>query len=427
MRDFLPGEKAKRDGVMAAIRASFAAFGYREIETPVAEELGRLQSGQGGDNEKLIFKILKRGLDPATPIDPDSAADLGLRFDLTVPLSRFYATHRGVLPDVFRSIQIAPVWRAERPQKGRYRQFTQCDIDVIGESADLAEIELITATVAAVDGLGIEGTSVRINDRTVLVGLLDDCGFTPSARAGVLISVDKLDKIGLGGVADELRHEGAGEAGERLMAVLGAVAGAGAGAADSGVADFDATLDALPPAAALASGRLRSIRAGVAAAAPDLHLVADPTLVRGMGYYTGPIFELAHPSFRGAVGGGGRYDGMIGRFAGRDVPACGFSIGFERVVDLVDPARLASSRRRVAVVYDAEAEPGAVVAWQRRLIADEADVRLVRRIRNQGRLLDELAADGFSAYLELGAGTPAPAAGQAIPELRPIRPLVGGA
>jgi histidyl-tRNA synthetase len=415
MRDFLPGEKARREAVMAAIRASFAGFGYREIETPVAEDLGRLESGDSGDNQKLIFKILRRGLTAGERVDPATVADLGLRFDLTVPLSRFYATHRGELPEVFRSIQIAPVWRAERPQKGRYRQFTQCDIDVIGEPSPLAEVELLTAASLTIDGLGITGSWIRINDRKLLAALLASCGFAPEAQGPVLVTVDKLDKIGMAGVAAELAAGGAGPAGERLVEALEAVASVGGGE------DVDKVLEQLPPAAAEAGADLRTITAGVAAAAPEVRLVADPTLVRGQGYYTGPIFEVMHPAFTGSISGGGRYDGMIGRFAGRDVPACGISIGFERVVDLVDVSRFAETRERLAVIYDPATTSGVVVGWQRRLLADGADVRLVRRIRNQGRMLDELAADGCSAYLDLTADAAGPVPGAPTPPLRPIR------
>ncbi len=436
MRDFLPADKAIRVGVATSIRSTFSSYGYREIETPVAEDLGRLQSGDDGDNGKLIFKILKRGLDPDAALAPLDAADLGLRFDLTVPLSRFYATHSAQLPEVFRSIQIAPVWRAERPQKGRYRQFMQCDIDVLGEPSNLAEVELITATTAAVDALGIDGVSVRINDRTVLFALLDDCGVEPVERSAVLIAVDKLDKIGVAGVADELRAGAGGARGaDRLVGVLEAVIAAGGPVAESpdagpragptgpgnDEATFDATLGVLPPAAAKAGEALMAIRAALATAAPHVRLVADPTLVRGQGYYTGTIFELVHPSVSGSIAGGGRYDGMIGRLAGRDVPACGSSIGFERIIDLVDPQRFGAGRRRVAIVYDAAAEPGIVVGWQRRLIAADTDVRLVRRVRNQSRLLDELAREGFVAYLDLGSDAKAPEPDQPVPDLRPIR------
>jgi histidyl-tRNA synthetase len=416
MRDFLPDEKALRDGVMAGIRDSFSSYGYREIETPVAEELSRLESGQGGDNEKLIYKILKRGLDPAVPLSPGDAADLGLRFDLTLPLSRFYATHRGELPAVFRAIQIAPVWRAERPQKGRYRQFTQCDIDVLGEATNVAEVELITATLAALRAVGIDDAKVRLNDRRVLLGVLDACGYPGPAQPQVLISVDKLDKIGVAGVADELRRDLPGAAADRLVALLEVLAPR---VAAGDPADFEATLDALPAGVAGPAADLAAIRHAVVRANPAAALMADPTLVRGMGYYTGTIFELAHPGSTGSIGGGGRYDGMIGRLAGTDVPGCGFSIGFERIVELVDPARFRPVRRQVALVFDDGVDPGRLVAAQRRLIDDGAGVRLVRRTRNLGHLLGSLEAEGFDAWVSLGPGE------DGTPAL-PLQPLGAG-
>jgi histidyl-tRNA synthetase len=401
MRDFLPDDKALREGVMGAIRESYSRYGFREIETPVAEDLSRLESGQGGDNEKLIFKILKRGLDPAEPLAPADAADLGLRYDLTVPLTRFYATHRGELPAVFRAIQMAPVWRAERPQKGRYRQFTQCDIDVLGEPSIIAEIELIVAMIAALRRLGVDGAAVRLNDRHVLAAVLGDCGFEESQHGRVLITIDKLDKVGVAGVAAELQADGDRPAVGRLVSLLEALVGAGLDDPSS----FDLTLDALPPAATKAAERLASIRAAVLAVEPEAKLIADPTLVRGMGYYTGPIFELSHPDSSGSIGGGGRYDGMIGRFSGTDVPACGFSIGFERVVDLVDRARFRPARRQVALLYDDMLAPAEVVGAQRRLVDGGATVRLVRRTRNMGRLFAELSAEGFDGYVTLPSDT----------------------
>lgn len=211
MRDFLPADKAKREHALGVIRRVYASHGFDEIETPVVEDFDRLHSGLGGDNEKLAFSVLRRGLtrdDLAAVDDASALADLGLRFDLTVPLARFYASHRAELPAVFRSVQIAPVWRAERPQKGRYRQFVQCDIDIIGEPGQLAEVELITATAAALDALGLEDCTIRINDRRILTGILEHCGFAPERFGPALISIDKLDKIGAAGVVAELEADG---------------------------------------------------------------------------------------------------------------------------------------------------------------------------------------------------------------------------
>jgi len=457
MRDFLPQDKARREAVAASIRRSFTAYGYREIETPALEDLGRLEASEGGDNEKLIYKVQRRGLAPDVPVLPGDAADLGLRYDLTVPLARFYATHRAELPDVFRSIQIAPAWRAERPQKGRYRQFTQCDIDVLGEASVVAEVELIAAGTAAISELGVGDVVVRINDRRILNALLGDFGVPEAARSAVLVSIDKLDKIGVAGVAEELARLGQGGAAGDVAGLVGwleklagsgeSVAGtgragvgvgeSGAGAGGSGAGDggsgvgagasghFEGTLDLLPGAAGEAAAPLRAIHAALRLAAPGVRLAADPTLVRGQGYYTGPIFELLHPDVSGSIGGGGRYDGMIGRFAGADVPACGLSIGFERIVDLVDPAALAGGRRQVAIVYEAGVDPGVLLAWQRRLIAEDADVRVVPRIRNQARLLDGLAGEGFTEVLDLPGAAAAPAPGEPLPALRTLRPAGG--
>ncbi len=415
MRDFLPGEKLRRELVLRSIRESFSSYGYQEIETPAVEELSRLESGEGGDNEKLIFKILRRGLDPELAVAPVAAADLGLRFDLTLPLARFYASHRGELPEVFRALQIAPVWRAERPQRGRYRQFHQCDIDVVGEPGAVAEVELIAATLDALEALGVGGVTARLNDRGVLSAILDACGFAPGARSEVLVTLDKLDKLGMDGVSAELAERELPKGpSERLVEVLAGL--------EASEGDFDATFAALPGRAAEQAERLVAIRDGVLEAKPGADLVADAALVRGQGYYTGSIFELRHPDFPGSIGGGGRYDGMVGRFLGTEVPACGLSIGFERVVELVDASRYRPEVRKVALVYGPEVPPGRLVAWQRRLIGVGAQVRLVPRRRNLVHQLEALGTEGFGEWAELDGSTRAPAgAGAAGLDLRDLR------
>jgi histidyl-tRNA synthetase len=387
MRDFLPADKATRERALGTIRRSFAAHGFDEIETPVMEDTARLHSGLGGDNEKLGFAVLKRGLAPADLVaaaDADdllSLTDLGLRFDLTVPLARFYASHRAELPAVFRSIQIAPVWRAERPQKGRYRQFVQCDIDIIGEAGPLAEIELITATVAALDNLGLTGCSVRINDRRILAAMLAGWGIGADLADRALITLDKLDKIGVAGVVTELGGLGVQTPG--LADIL-------AGFADAGwpdPADAPAWLD--PTAYA----DLLSLRVAL----PGVRLEFDPTLVRGMGYYTGTIFEIKHPDLGYSLGGGGRYDGMIGRFLGTDVPACGFSIGFERIVDLLAGAD-DETTSSVVLVHEKDADPAALVALKRALVADGLRVRLDKRTKNLKVLLERAGSAGYGRF-----------------------------
>ena len=415
MRDFLPADKARREHALGVIKSVYRAHGFDEIETPVVEDYGRLHAGLGGDNEKLSFSILKRGITPealAAAVEagnPEQLADLGLRFDLTVPLTRFYASHRAELPPVFRSLQIAPVWRAERPQKGRYRQFVQADIDIIGEAGLLAEIELITATSAALAALGLEGCVIRVNDRRVLFGLLEHCGFDASQHDRALITVDKLDKIGASGVVEELREFDAAAA-EKIGAVLAAVEPALQG---DGIALTREALDALEAsvlgisgnenaAAGLAS--LAELGEALAGSLPDGVAVRfDPTLVRGMGYYTGTIFEIAHPGSGSSVGGGGRYDGMVGRFLGQDVPAVGFSIGFERVVDLISLPEH-EGPDAVALVFDRDAAPADLAAIKRELVARGHRVRLERRQKNMKTLLERIANEGFTSFANVRAG-----------------------
>ncbi|MGB4779352.1 histidine--tRNA ligase [Microbacterium sp.] len=412
MRDFLPADKARRERVLAVIRERYRAHGFDEIETPVVEDYDRLHAGIGGDNEKLAFNVLKRGLDAdairAAADDPARLSDLGLRYDLTVPLARFYATHRAELPTVFRSIQIAPVWRAERPQKGRYRQFVQCDIDIIGDATGRAEAELVVASLDTLDALGLDGGTIRINDRRALDWMLEVFGFAPDERAGVLITIDKLDKIGVDGVVAELSERGATpEAVAAFRAFLhrpqtleyrpygeGQIRKAlPEGAPDDVVTGLVAIGDAVAAA-----------RAANAVTDPGgIPLVFDPFLVRGMGYYTGTIFELAHPSVDYSLGGGGRYDGMIGRFLGQDVPAVGFSIGFERIVDLVG-AEADAGASAVVLVHDRDMPVAELVTLKAALVAGGSRVRLERRPKNLKALLERAAADGYTSFATIAAG-----------------------
>lgn len=423
MRDFLPADKARREHALGVIKSVYRSHGFDEIETPVVEDYARLHAGLGGDNEKLSFSILKRGIRPEALAAASEAgnaeqlADLGLRFDLTVPLTRFYASHRAELPPVFRAIQIAPVWRAERPQKGRYRQFVQADIDVIGEAGLLAEIELVTATSQALAALGLDGCVIRVNDRRVLFGLLEHCGFPADTHDRALITVDKLDKIGAEGVVEELREIDAAAA-ERIGAVLASVEPALAG---EGIALTRSAIEAALPGAAQNPGaaagieNLAQLGEALDGALPSGVTVRfDPTLVRGMGYYTGTIFEVAHPGSGSSVGGGGRYDGMVGRFLGQDVPAVGFSIGFERVVDLISLPE-SSGPEAVALVYDADVPFAELVALKRELVARGHRVRLEKRQKNMKALLARIAAEGFTSFANVRAG-----AGADALELRPL-------
>ena len=384
MRDILPADKARRERVLATVRGVYRAHGFDEIETPVMEDADRLHAGLGGDNEKLAFAVMRRGLtvdDLRTAESPLDLADLGLRFDLTVPLARFYASNRGQLPTVFRAIQVAPVWRAERPQKGRYRQFVQCDIDIIGEPGIIAEVELIAATAATLDALGIPGCSIRINDRRLLTAWLTRHGVPAAQQPAALIAIDKLDKIGIDGVVDELTALGVANASDLLTAL----------AADDGD-----SWSLLPSPAFDGSPALDDLRA-LRDALPGLPLQFDPFLVRGMGYYTGPIFEVAHPQLGYSLGGGGRYDGMIGRFLGSEVPATGFSLGFERLIDLVELAETGGAED-AALVYDRDVPPATIVALQGALVAEGTRVRLLKRPKNLRAALEQLEADGFRRF-----------------------------
>lgn len=417
MRDFLPADKARRERVLAVVRERYRAHGFDEIETPVMEEYGRLHAGIGGDNEKLAYNVLARGLDAdgirAAADDPSALTDLGLRYDLTVPLARFYASHRAELPTVFRAIQIAPVWRAERPQKGRYRQFVQCDIDIIGDPSPRAEAELMAASLDALDALGLTGASVRINDRRVLDAMLAMFGFAESERPGVLITIDKLDKLGVDGVVAELRERGATAAAvDAFEAFLRRPQSEAAGFNADGIRRSlpDGIAEEVIAHLVGIGDAVRAARGGSA----EVPLVFDPFLVRGMGYYTGTIFELAHPSVSYSLGGGGRYDGMIGRFLGSEVPAVGFSLGFERLVDLLSDAA-GDERPGVVLVHDRDVSLVELLAAKSHLVAAGSRVRVEQRPKNLKALLERAASDGYGAFVTLRTGDDVRSA-----ELRPI-------
>ncbi len=390
MRDFLPVEKLKRDIVLNTIRVTYMAHGFQEIETPALEDLERLTSGQGGDNEKLAFRVMKRGeeLERAitghTEVNTDALADLGLRYDLTVPLTRYYATNRAKLPKVFKAIQTGPVWRAERPQKGRYRQFVQCDIDIIGDSSNLAEIDILVSSLEALESIHLSDAIIRVNHRLLLANLLDGLGIPEEGKPAAMIIIDKLDKIFAEGVVKEL--------GEKFGAKV-------AETATGWLASLKSDLET--------PQELKEIFAAVESRFGKGRLRFDPTLVRGMGYYTGTIFEIEHPESGSSIGGGGRYDGMIGRWLGDDVPAVGISIGFERAVDLV-PETLVSKppMRLVLVLDDATSETIALaLARQKDLFEHGYGVRLEQRPKKLNLLLESLAEQGFTHFATVGVNS----------------------
>jgi histidyl-tRNA synthetase len=397
MRDLLPADTATRDHVLAAITGVYTQYGYQRIETPALENIERLQSGQGADNEKLIFQVLKRGLpaevEPGTPLR--DLVDLGLRYDLTVPLTRFYGANQAQLPVPFRSLQVGPVWRAERPQKGRYRQFYQCDIDIIGEPTILAEAELIEATTQALSAVGLADFTVRLSDRRFLAALADSARIPADEHASFFIILDKLDKIGWDGVRAELAESGTPEA--AATAALDMIAAVQNLPADK---IADALADAVPGLPDDVSADLAATAACLARLTTTRHLSweFDPTLVRGMGYYTGQVFEIITPGFGSSVAGGGRYDKLIGRWLGRDVPACGFSIGFERITDLLATR---PQRDAVAVLTEPDVHPADALAAARRLRAQGRVTEVIQRSGKLSAQLTRLEGAGFSAFLHL--------------------------
>ncbi len=405
MKDILPREMEIRDYVTGVIKETYRSFGFTPIETPCMEDIANLTSNQGGENEKLIFKVLKRGeklhLDTAkTDLD---VSDMGLRYDLTLPLSRFYANHENDLVSPFKALQIGSVWRADRPQRGRYRQFTQCDIDILGEPSNLAEIELITATTTCLGRLNFKNFEIRINERRILKAMAAYAGFEEKDYDGIFITLDKMDKIGLEGVEAELIADGfAQESVKKYTAVFDALAdkkdvAEGVSYIKEQLGDFldQEVVDSLTQIAA-------AVNANKAA---EFELVFDPTLVRGMGYYTGTIFEIAIPEFGGSCGGGGRYDNMIGKFAGHDVPACGFSIGFERIILLMmeQDFKIPKAPKKTAYLVEKKypAEKLAEVMKQASEARSQGQTVLVVRMnKNKKFQKEQLAKEGYEEFVE---------------------------
>ncbi|MBO4347670.1 MAG: histidine--tRNA ligase, partial [Lachnospiraceae bacterium] len=337
MKDILPEEMRIRDYCISMITRTYETFGFTHIETPCVEHIENLCSNQGGENEKLVFKILKRGekLNLETATCENDLADSGLRFDLTLPLARYYSNNQASLPAPFKALQMGNVWRAERPQKGRFRQFMQCDIDILGEAGNLAEIELILATTTLLSKLQFNNFKVKINERRILKAMAAYAGFDPEKTGEVFVILDKMDKIGIEGVKEDLIANGFEAATvEKYMSLFDEIAALGD---STNIAALDFLNDKLN--GFIEEGvidNLKEIFMGVnAAKTADCVLAFDPTLVRGMGYYTGTIYEIEMAELNCSVAGGGRYDKMIGKFTGNDTPAVGFSIGFERIITIM--------------------------------------------------------------------------------------------
>ena len=405
MKDIMPYEMEVRDYVTSIIKETYRSFGFTPIETPLMESIGNLSNKQGGENEKLIFKVMKRGEKlniPAATTEED-VVDFGMRYDLTVPLCRFYSNHANELTAPFKALQIGSVFRADRPQRGRYRQFTQCDIDILGEPSNLAEIELILATTTTLGRIGFKNFEIRINERRILKAMAAYAGFSEESYDSIFITLDKMDKIGLDGVSKELLEAGySKESIDKYVDLFGAL---------ENVKDVSEGMDILlsklgeyldPQVAQW----MREIATAVnATKEAEFELVFDPTLVRGMSYYTGTIFEIAIPEFGGSCGGGGRYDKMIGNFTGQNTPACGFSIGFERIILLLmeQGFKVPGTNKKIAYLvekgYPAE-KLAEVMAQAKAARADGQTILVVRMNKNKKFQKEQLAAEGYEEFVE---------------------------
>ena len=389
MRDLLPAEQALRDHIQGQILQVYREAGFERISTPMLEDMENLDKSEGGENLNLIFKVLKRGEKLSAALEEgryDQLADMGLRYDLTLPLSRYYAANRSVLPAPFKVIQTDRVFRAERPQKGRLREFVQCDIDILGDESPNAEVELIDVTARALLRIGFAGFTVNVNDRRILRGMLESMGFAPDTLDSVCITFDKMDKVGPEGVRAELLEK------QMPAAAVDALA--------SFLAQGDVSLEAVAARCAdpsIADG-LRYVLATAGRLAQGKYQVAYcPSLVRGQGYYTGMVFEVVCPQFAGAVAGGGRYDNMVGKFLGQQVPAVGFSIGFERVCGILleQGYRIPGARQKLALLYRAGDDFAAVLAQAEALRAEHS-VTVLAQGKKLGKQLASLEAAGFA-------------------------------
>ncbi|RGY99049.1 histidine--tRNA ligase [Clostridium sp. AM58-1XD] len=403
MKDILPAEMQIRDYVLNQIKDTYRSFGFSAIETPCVEHIENLTSKQGGDNEKLIFKILKRGeklrLEEAK--EENDLVDGGLRYDLTLPLSRYYANNAANLPSPFKALQVGSVWRADRPQKGRFRQFVQCDIDILGDATSLAEIELILATTTALGKICPENKfTVRINDREILRAMALYAGFPEESMEQVFIILDKMDKIGNEGVEAELLEAGYTE--ESVKKYLKLLSGAGTDA--ESVRGLEEILKGV-----IAEGRAEGLAYIMdtvkEVTTADFSLAFDPTLVRGMSYYTGTIFEVAMEGFGGSVAGGGRYDKMIGKFTGMETPACGFSIGFERIVTILmdNGFTVPSAVGRKAYLFEKGMDSGRlseVIGEATKERADGVQVLVAQMNKNKKFQKEQLMKEGYTEFRE---------------------------
>ena len=402
MKDILPEEMFIRDYLINIIKKTYGSFGFTSIETPAMEHIENLLSKQGGDNEKLIFKILKRGekLKLENIKDENDLVDAGLRYDLTLPLARYYSNNQANLPNPFKALQIGNVYRADRPQKGRFRQFTQCDIDILGEASNLAEIELILATTKALSEIAKgKHFSVRINDRRILMAMALYAGYDEDNIGNVFIILDKMDKIGMEGVKKELTELDGEEKCSKYLSLF------------EGLKDNTEAVLSLKDKLkgfiedGVLEGLCEIMDTVLEVNTNDFSLVFDPTLVRGMGYYTGTIFEVSMEGFSGSVAGGGRYDKMIGRFTGNDTPACGFSIGFERIITILLDAgfKIPDESRKIAFLYEKNIDGNVLkdILKEASSLRNEGNIVLVSKMNKNKKFQKEgLEKQGYTEFKE---------------------------
>lgn len=403
MKDILPAEMQIRNYVMNQIQETYKAFGFSQIETPCVEHIENLTSKQGGDNEKLIFKILKRGekLNLENAQTESDLVDGGLRYDLTVPLARYYSNNAAQLPSPFKALQMGSVWRADRPQKGRFRQFVQCDIDILGDATSLAEIELILATTTALGKICPDNSfTVRINDRGILKGMAAYCEFPEESYDQVFIILDKMDKIGIDGVKTELLEAGyKTEQVEKYLELFTIVTKDVQGVRKLG----EILKDVMPETVTKGLAYIMDTVKDVAVA--KFNIEFDPTLVRGMSYYTGTIFEVAMEGFGGSVAGGGRYDKMIGKFTGMETPACGFSIGFERIVTILmdQNFKAPTQASKIAYLFEKGLDSkrlGEVINEAMKERSEGTEVLVAQMNKNKKFQKEQLQKDGYNQFKE---------------------------
>lgn len=396
MNDFLPSDMRLREYVLSVIKETYADFGFAQIETPIQEHIENLQSNQGGENEKLIFKILKRGekLNIETAKTDLDLVDSGLRYDLTLPLARYYANNSENLFTPFKALQIGNVFRADRPQKGRFRQFTQCDIDILGDDSMLAETELVSATSTLLLKLGFENFKVRINDRRILKAMALSCNIPEEKLSSVYISLDKLDKIGADGVREDLIRGGIdGDTADKYLKLFLDRDGKTCSEICEVLSEF---IDSKIP-----EGIDNLIKNVSTSLGGKVQLVFDPTLVRGMGYYTGTIFEIEMSELNSSVAGGGRYDEMIGKFGANPTPACGFSIGFERIITILKDKgfKVPGGKTSVAFLVDKKASDEKIAETfetAAKLRKDGCRVMIAKRNKNAKRQKDLLLSENYT-------------------------------